>query len=82
MENLLSKRVKDKITGFVGIVVSRHEYRNGCIQYGIQGNISKDGIIPDIIHSDEDDLEIIGEVIKEKEKKSNPGGGIRKYPEL
>jgi hypothetical protein len=39
----LGSRVRDKITGFEGIVMGRTEYYNGCIQYGVQPLDLKDG---------------------------------------
>ena len=39
---MLGKKVKDKITGFVGIATARVEYINGCVQYEITPLV-KDG---------------------------------------
>ena len=33
---LLGSQVKDKVTGFEGIAVSRIEYLSGCVQYGVR----------------------------------------------
>ena len=32
---LLGQKVRDKITGFEGVAISRIEYLSGCIQYGV-----------------------------------------------
>ena len=61
MEDLLGKKAKDKITGFEGIITSKHVYLTGCTQYGIQPTIDKDGKVPDKNYFDEGRIEIIGE---------------------
>ena len=37
----LGEKVKDKVTGFVGIATSRVDYLNGCVQYGITPKMKK-----------------------------------------
>lgn len=32
----LGSEVKDKVSGFAGVVISRTEYLNACIRYGVQ----------------------------------------------
>lgn len=32
----LGSEVKDTVSGFAGVVISRTEYLNGCIRYGVQ----------------------------------------------
>lgn len=76
----LGQKVKDTITGFTGIATSRHEYLNGCVQYGVQGKIDKDGIIPEIEHIDEEQLTVMSGGIKKESKPS--GGGFRDYPQI
>ena len=44
--SLLGNKVKDKISGFGGIVVESVEYLNGCIQYFIRPKAKKDGKFP------------------------------------
>ena len=39
----LGDRVKDKVTGFTGIVIARTEWLYGCVRYGIQAEELKDG---------------------------------------
>jgi hypothetical protein len=39
----LGDKVKDRVTGFTGIVISRTEWLNGCIRIGIQPQELKDG---------------------------------------
>ena len=52
----LGNKVKCKITGFTGIAICKHIYLNGCVQYGVQGKINKDGFIIDPEEIDEEDL--------------------------
>lgn len=42
----LGDRVKDRITGFSGIVVGRTEWLSGCGRVGIQAEKSKAGVLP------------------------------------
>ena len=39
----LGSKVKDRVTGLIGITTARLEYMNGCIQYCIQPQEVKDG---------------------------------------
>ena len=39
----LGDKVKDKITGFSGTVVAKHEYLNGCVRLTVQPNTLKNG---------------------------------------
>lgn len=44
----LGDSVKDKITGFKGIVVGRAEYLTGCVQFAVlPQRVKKDGTIPE-----------------------------------
>ena len=38
---------RDTVSDFVGVVISRHEYFNGCVRFGLQPKIDKDGKLPD-----------------------------------
>jgi len=39
-------KVKDKVSGFKGIVVSEHNYIEGCTRCTVQPKIKKDGTLP------------------------------------
>ena len=39
----LGQKVKDTVTGFVGIATSKIEYLNGCVQYCVKPKVGKDG---------------------------------------
>ena len=54
----LADKVKDIVTGFTGIVTSRHEYLNGCARLNVQPKINKDGTLPKSATFDEPQLEI------------------------
>jgi hypothetical protein len=78
MKIKLGDQVKDKITGFIGTVVSRTEFLNGCIQYEVVPKCKKgENKIPEGINVDEQSLEV---VIKKKVriKKRSTGGSNQK----
>jgi hypothetical protein len=77
----LGKKAKDKVTGFEGIITSKHIYLTGCAQYGLQPSIDKDGKVPDMKYFDEGRLEIIGEGITAKEVAAEENGcDFREHP--
>ena len=49
----LGDRVKDKITGFTGIAVSRTEYINGCVQYTVAPKVKKGNEIQEAMDVDQ-----------------------------
>ena len=49
--------LRDKVTGFTGIVVARVDYISGCNRYYIQPKVGDDGKMPDSIVIDEPALE-------------------------
>ena len=44
MEVELGSKVKDEITGFVGIATARCVYINGCVQFELTPLVLKDGL--------------------------------------
>ena len=64
---LLGSKVKDKVTGFEGIAVSRIEYLSGCVQYGVRPRYDEEemkGKYPEVEYIDEGQLEDIpGETV-------------------
>jgi len=73
----LGQEVKDLVSGFTGIAVAKDEWLNGCLRYGIQGKVDKEGKLPDPKWIDAVQLEIIGEgifVVKKKTGMQNPSG--------
>lgn len=64
------QEVKDKITGFKGIVIGHCSYINGCEQYLVQPKSRKSDSKPDGHWLDVDRLIIVGnKIIYIKEKK-------------
>ena len=81
MNNYLGKKAKDKITGFEGIVTSKHIYLTGCNQYGIQPAIDKDGKVPQKEFFDEGRLEITGGGISSESVSTEENGcDFREHP--
>jgi hypothetical protein len=73
MKNIkLGNQVKDIVTGFVGIAVSKVEYLNGCVQYCVKPP-SKDGAMPDGQYIDIQQLELVGDGIAVQRKET---GGV------
>jgi len=73
----LGSRVRDKITGYVGTIVARIEYLNGCKRYSVQAKV-KDEKIPEPEWLDEQQLELIEEL--EEAIKQDSTGGDRRVP--
>ena len=55
----LGSEVKDKVTGFKGIIKGRSQYLSGCNTYGIQSQKLKENKPQDWIWIDEDYLTLI-----------------------
>ena len=70
----LGDKVKDRVTGFVGIATSRVEYLNGCIQYGVRPKVGKDNKSTEVEYIDEEQIEVVGARVKVKSK---PTGGVQ-----
>jgi len=69
----LGAKVKDKVTGFVGIVHSRSEWLYGCRRYGVAPIELKDGRPQEHCGFDEDALELVESPAEEHVVK-NTGG--------
>lgn len=56
----LGDRVRDRVTGFRGIVVCMSTWLNGCVRCGVQAErVTEDGTLPDTQWIDEPQLEVI-----------------------
>ena len=55
----LGEEVRDTITGFKGVAVSRNEWLNGCVRYAVQGKVDKDGKVPKEEWIDEKQLVVV-----------------------
>jgi len=61
----LHEIVKDKVTGFAGVILGRTEYATGCNQYGVQPQkMTKEGKTPDWEWFDETRILATGNRIK------------------
>lgn len=78
MEIKLGSKVKDKVSGFTGIAVSKFIHLNGCIQYNLMPKVGKDNKKEEGQWFDEQQLIVIGEGILAEPKPG--GGGFRDYP--
>lgn len=85
----LGDKVKCRVTGFSGIVISKTVHLNGCDRFHVQPACGKDGKYPDGWNIDEHSLDIIkkGAGLPKKEarekelqkaKAARPGGHATK----
>jgi len=71
----LGDEVKDTITGFKGIAISRHSYLQGCDRISVQPPIDKEKKLPELQTFDEPQLEVVKpKKVKRKAPKDDPGG--------
>jgi len=74
----LGMEVKDRVTGFQGIVVHRITFLNGCDRMGVQPKVDKKGMeLPEVKSFDEPDLEFVANGLYKPSKKTEkepPGG--------
>ncbi len=68
----LGSKVRDRISGYEGIITSRTEWLYGCLRYMVQSQALKDGKPIDSIGCDEEALELI-EPVKAQETKATGG---------
>lgn len=79
----LGDRAKDSISGFMGIITSRHEYLHGCVQLGLTPEkLDKDGNLKDGKVFDEAQIDLVepgaklGAAMRHNVPRS-PGGPVR-----
>ncbi len=73
----LGDKVKDRVTGFTGIVMARTEWFNGCVRYQLQRDkIGKDGKLPDTEPFDEQQLDLLvhSKIKPARETEARTGG--------
>lgn len=78
MSIVLGSKVKDKVSGYSGIAIARHEFLNGCVRYSVQDKINKDGKLPEEKWFDEGQLEVVGKGVAIEPKKT--GGPVNQNP--
>lgn len=71
----LGVKVRDRLTGFMGITVLRIKHMYAGDRYGVQPSINKKGEIPEIKSFDEVDLEQIDPPAPKQKKKDKPPAG-------
>lgn len=77
----IGDKLRDKVTGAVGIVMVIAKYQTGCLHYGIQQAMREDGKIPEWLWLDESRFEFIEET--EFTVKEDPSSGPEpKGPQL
>lgn len=70
----LGQKVRDKVTGFTGIAVSRVEFLNGCVQFCVKPKKqAKDSKMPAGEYIDVGQLKVVGEGVSVKKKET---GGV------
>ncbi len=72
----LGSAVEDVVSGFRGIVTSRCEYFNGCVQYGVQPTLAAlndDDKMPKVVYLDADRLLVDHDVIPLKPTNAEVG---------
>ena len=70
----LGDLVKDKVSGYEGIVIVRSEWLNACRRYSIQAQALKDGKPIEAIGLDEDNMELV-QAKKVADRAEKPTGG-------
>ena len=73
----LGAQVKDRISGYEGIITGRYQYLNGCVQYGVRAQGLHDGKPIASQAFDEQRLELMGEGIpgpSAEAEEQRPGG--------
>lgn len=69
----LGDRIRDRITGFEGVAVSRTEWMNGCVRFAIQPTELKDGKPIGAEWFDEGQVELVVPEKKKAAKKERGG---------
>ena len=74
----LTDTVRSKVTGFVGVAVSRVEHINGCVQFVVSPKVDKNNKPQESKMIDEGSLEVVKSGKKPAKKKT--GGPVSKLP--
>jgi len=75
----LGDEVKDKVSGFRGIAVARHEYLQGCNRISVQPPINENGELPEVKSFDEPQLAVITTGKVNRDAPADNTGGPEKY---
>ena len=74
----LGSHVRDKLTGFEGIVVCRAQWLNNCSTYSVKPRQLKDGIPQESFSFDEPQLELVEDAVMPSRR--DTGGPERQMP--
>ena len=77
----LGDQVRDMVSGFKGIAVSRHSYLQGCDRITVQPSIDKDGKLPESASFDEPQLEVLKAGKVRRTAAPEYSGGPEKFPD-
>lgn len=72
----LGDRVKDRVSGYMGVVVSLHRFLQGCDRLGVQPPVGDDGKLPEAQTFDSPDLLVVDEKVityREQNDERNTG---------
>jgi hypothetical protein len=73
----LGQYVRDTVTEFVGVVVCRAVWLNGCVRLSVQPKVGSDGKLPEMQWIDEPQCVVIG---GKPEPEVSRAGGPRNDP--
>lgn len=86
----LGDQVRDRVTGFEGVVTSRTDYLNGCVRYGVSPRkLKDDGSFieavwidePQLTFIDSTDLTVIDRADEPAERRAAYAGGPQPNPQ-
>lgn len=75
----LGKKVRDTVSGFVGVAVAEHTYLNGCRRYSVQQEVDKYGKLPEAQAFDEMQLCVVDEMAEGLTVGVRKTGGPEQY---
>ena len=66
-------KVRDRVTGFEGIIIAKTEWFNGCIRYMVQPQDVKDGKMAEAQAFDEEQLDVVTPQAVERRQRQTGG---------
>ena len=78
----LGDYVIDIITGFEGVLISKHQYLYGCTRWTVQPNVNKKGALPSCESFDEPQLKVTHEAHVLVSAEQRDLGGPEKYSDV
>lgn len=55
----LGQKARDTVTGFQGVAVAYTKWLNGCMRFGLQPPVDKEGKLPEAQWFDEPQIELV-----------------------